>query len=136
MNKLNAWVIGLVLIVGFILAGEFVTIFRDYFFYRLGLNRNLVLGMLWLVPVLAAFVAVSFSPTKQLLLGGSYVPILSFLGPLAHLIFGLSGAKVDFSGVEGLKVTFQIFFLLSLVTVGIGCIAGIVFRTRRSNSCN
>lgn len=131
MSRVKAWLFGFLMIVIFVMVGEFVIIFKDYIFVRLGADRNFVLTILWLLPVFASFVAVFFPKRNGLIAGLSYIPILSVFGPIVHYICGQFGAKIDFGGLSGLRITFQIYLVLSVITIGIGCIAGISLKGRK-----
>ena len=131
MNGLRSWWIGFSLIIIFILMSELAVVFRDYVFSRLGLNRNLVLTLLWLLPAIASFVVVYFSRDRKILKGLSLIPLLSVLGPIIHFLFGKYGATIDFGGLEGLRVTFQIYFALSAITIVVGMVVGWLFNKSR-----
>jgi hypothetical protein len=128
MHRLKAWWIGFALIIFFILTSESTIIFKEYFFIRLGLNRNLVLTVLWSLPIFASFIAVSFSTYNRIIIGLSYILILSLLAPIAHFLVGQAGVAIDFGGLVSMRVTFTIYLVLSVITIGIGCVAGILFR--------
>lgn len=128
MNDVKAWWLGFALIVTFVLMGELTIIFREYVYYRLGLSRNLILTMLWLFPVIASFLVVYFSKKKRVLKGLSFIFVLSVLGPLAHFLSGQLGATIDLAGLPGLRVTFQIYLVLSLLTIGFGVVVGMLFK--------
>ncbi|MEW6429057.1 MAG: hypothetical protein AB1568_13595 [Thermodesulfobacteriota bacterium] len=131
MSKLQLWWIGLLIIAFFVLSSEFVIIFNSYIFSRLGLNRNIILSLLWLLPAISSFIAAFFSSKNSLLLGLSYIPILSILGPIIHFFSGQLGATVDFGGISGLRITFPIYFVLSVITVGIGSLTGISLKRKK-----
>lgn len=126
MNRFKAWWIGFILVITFIFLSEAIIVFKEYVYNRLWLDRNLVLTLLWILPALASFTAVYFSQDKKIILGLSYIPILSLLGPAVHFLVGQLGVTIDFRGLEGIKVTFQIYLILSVIIIGIGSIAGIV----------
>lgn len=128
MNDAKAWWIGFTLIVAFVLISELTVLFREYVYSRLGLSRNLILTLLWLLPVIASFLVVYLSKKRRVLKGLSFVLVLSVFGPLAHFLSGQLGATIDFAGLSGLKVTFQIYFVLSMLTAGFGTVVGMLFK--------
>ena len=128
MNDAEAWWIGFALILAFILMGELTVAFRDYIYGRLGLSRNVVSTVLWLMPVIASFLVVALSTKRRVLKSLSYIVVLSVLGPLAHFVSGQLGATIDLAGLPGLNVTFQIYLVLSALTVGFGAMMGFLFK--------
>jgi hypothetical protein len=122
------WWIEFLLIAAFVLMSELSIVFREYVYIRLGLNRNVVLGALWLLPVIASFLVTYFSTQRKALMGLSFILVLCVLGPLVHFFFGWLGATIDLGGLPGLKVTFQIYLILGALTIGFGTVAGVLFR--------
>ncbi|MCP4487286.1 MAG: hypothetical protein GY820_08215 [Gammaproteobacteria bacterium] len=134
MDDLKTWWSGFAIIVAFIVIGELSIVFREYVYARMGLSRNFVLMLLWLLPVIASFLVVFRSKKRKLLKGLSFILVLSFLGPLAHFLFGQLGATIDFAGLQGLRVTFQIYLVLSVVTIGLGSVIGILFSREKGKN--
>ncbi len=124
MSRLKVWLIGLTIILVFVFLSEFAIIFKGYVFGRFGLNRNLILTILWLLPIVSSFIAVFFPEKNGIIAGISYIPILSFLAPIVHFISGQLGATIDLGGISGLRITFKIYLVLSVITIGLGCLAG------------
>lgn len=133
MNNTKAWWIGFILIATFILLSELTVVFKEYVYSRLGLSRNLILSVLWLLPIIASFVVVSLSQKRRVLNGLSLILVLSVLGPLVHFLSGQFGAVIDFSGLPGLKVTFPIYLVLSSLTIGVGTVVGMIVRKLTRN---
>jgi hypothetical protein len=131
MNDNKAWRIGFILIVVFVLLGQGVVMFHDYVFARLGFSRDLVLLVLWFLPIIASFFTVVYSNDKRILKGFSLGVVLTILGPLTHFFSGYLGATIDMPGISGLKVTIQIYLGLSMLTVGLGILAGLLVSPRR-----
>lgn len=128
MNDTKAWWIGFVPIVAFVLMGELTVVFKEYVYSRLGLNRNLILSVLWLLPIIASLAVVSLSKKRRVLRGLSLILVLSVLGPLVHFVSGQFGATIDFAGLPGLKVTFPIYLVLSTPTIGLGTVVGMLVK--------
>jgi hypothetical protein len=131
MHDAKTWWIGVSLIVTFILMGELAMLFREYLYSRLGLSRDLILSVLWLLPIIASFIVVYHSNKKKVLKGFSLIIVLSVLGPLVHFLSGQLGVTIDFSGFPGMKVTFQVYFILGVLTIGFGVVVGVLFNKRR-----
>lgn len=131
MNDAKAWWMGFALIVVFVFIGELTLAFKEYVFYRLGLNRDLILSAFWLLPVVASFLVVYLSKKGRTFKGLSLIPVLSVLGPLAHFLAGHLGATIDLAGLPGIKVTFPIYLVLSVITIGLGTILGALIKQRR-----
>ena len=132
MNDVKVWWIGFTLIVVFVLMGELTVVFREYVYSRLGLSRNLILSILWLLPIIASFMVVYLSKKRGWLKGLSLILVLGVCGPLAHFLSGQLGATIDFAGLSGLKVTFQVYLVLGALTIGFGAVLGTLFN--KSNS--
>lgn len=130
MSDFRAWLVGFSLIVIFIILGEFTTVFREYVYHRLGFNRNFVLTLLWLLPVVAAYCVVAFSNRRRVLKSLSLIVVLSILGPFTHFLFGKLGAQIDLAGMPGLRVTFQIYFSLSVLAIGLGTLIGVMIKRK------
>jgi hypothetical protein len=128
MNDNKAWRIGFILIVVFVLLSQGVVVFHNYVFARLGFSRDLVLLILWFLPVIASFITVTYSNNKRILKGFSLVVVLTILGPLAHLLSGYLGAKIDMPGISGLRVTILIDLWLGMFTVGLGILVSLLVR--------
>jgi len=120
------WAIGVALVVAFAILGEMAVIFGDYVFHRLGLNRNIVLGALWILPLVASYVATRYSPDRKLLAGLSFLLVVPLIGALAHLVSGALGANVDFEGLSGGRVVFGIYLAIGGLVVVIGTILGLL----------
>lgn len=130
MNDVKAWWAGFALIVTFVLMSELIIIFRDYVYNRLGLSRDLILIMLWLLPTIASFLVVYLSRNRRVLKGLSLILVLNLLGPLVHFLSGQLGATIDLAGLPGLKITFQIYLVLSTLTIGFGAVMGMFFKKK------
>lgn len=128
---MKPWCLGFALVVTFILLGELTIVFKGYVYNCLGLNRNVLLMLLWLIPVIASFLVVYLSKKRGVLKGLSLIPVLSLLGSLIHYLFGQFGAVIDFPGLTGLRVTFQLYFVLSVLTIGLGSIVGILIKNKK-----
>ena len=108
--------------------GTALAFFPTYVYTRIGVNRNAVLIFLWSMPAAASFIVAMKAKAAPLLQGLSFVIVVTILGPLSHLFADYFGATVDLGGLEGLRATVPIFFVMSVITVGAGAVAGMLFR--------
>ena len=127
MNYLGkAWTLGVLLILAFAIVGELLVAFDDYVFHRLGVDRNLTLSILWVLPLVAAYVATRYSRQHKLLAGLSYLVILTFVGAAAHFASGLLGATVDFKGLSGARMVFGIDLAIGSLLIVTGTFVGVL----------
>lgn len=122
----KAWSMGFSLILLFIVLGEIVVAFNDYFFHRLNINRDLLLGVLWSLPFLAAFTTSFYLRKFNLWLIATYIVALPLLAALAHYLHGYAGGVVDFSGAPGAFAVFKIYFFIGSVLLLSGSGVGIL----------
>lgn len=126
------WRLGFLVILLFVLVGELSAIFHDYVFYRVGVNRNVFLFVLWILPAGAAFIASYFSKRYKLLSGISYVIVLPILGATAHYVSGQLGAPIDLAGLRGAFIVFKIYFVLGAIAASVGTTLGLLLSRQRS----
>lgn len=122
----KAWGLGVLLILAFAIVGELLVAFDDYVFHRLGVDRNLTLSILWVLPLVAAYVAARYSPQHKLLAGLSYVLILPFVGAAAHFVSGVLGATVDFKGLSGARLVFGMDLAIGSLLIVTGTFVGVL----------
>lgn len=127
------WQLGFLVILLFVLIGELSVIFDDYVFYRVGVNRNVFLFVLWILPAGAAFIASYFSRRYKLLSGLSYAIVLPILGATAHYVSGQLGAPTDFAGLRGAFIVFKIHFVLGAIAASVGTTLGLLLSRKRSS---
>lgn len=136
LTPTKAWSLGLLIILLFLTIGELSAAFNEYVFHRLGINRSIFLFILWMFPLLAAFITSYFSSKYKVILGLSYILIVPILGALAHYINGELGGTVDFTGVSGAIMTFKIYFVINSILVVIGTGLGVLSSKENENSLN
>ena len=127
----KAWLLGLLILVLFIVLGELSLVFGEYVFYRLGFDRNSLLLALWVMPVVASFVAAYYSESYKFLWGMSYILVLPILGSIAHYINAELGSVVDFTGYSGAVEIFKIYLAVGSVIVTVGTFLGVYFSRNR-----
>jgi hypothetical protein len=129
----TAWMQGCLAIFIFVLVGELSVLFNNYVFHRLGINRTVFLSALWILPLIAAFIASYFSERHKLLAGLSYTIMLPLLGSTAHFVSGELGATIDFAGLAGALVIFKIYLVMGAVTGAAGTALGLLLSRERGN---
>lgn len=122
----QAWAIGLLLILLFVLLSEILMIFDDYVFVRLGLRLDRVLLVLWALPLLAAYVAARYSPKRKLLAGLSLAILFPAIGAMAHYVNGVLGGTVDLVGLSGALVTFKVYLAIGGALMVTGTLLGLL----------
>ena len=80
--------------------------------------------LLWLSPLVAAFVSSYFGPSKQVLLGTSMAVPAAFLAVLFNLVDQLLDVTVDFPGLQGGLIIFFVTLIYAGVLSGIGAFLG------------
>ncbi|MCU7850531.1 MAG: hypothetical protein KZQ89_21675 [Candidatus Thiodiazotropha sp. (ex Lucinoma kastoroae)] len=122
---MKPWMLGLLILLMFVVLGELSVVFGDYVFHRLSIDRSTLLWILWLMPLVAAYVAARYSMTHKLLAGLSYLILLPLIGAVAHYINGEFGGTVDFTGLQGAVTTFKIYLGVGSIVVLVGTFLGI-----------
>lgn len=131
LNPYKAWSIGFLIIVSFVLIGELSIAFHDYVYSRIGINRNMFLMVLWLLPVFAAFLVSYYSNRYKLLLSLSYIIVLPFMLSVIHYFHGELGGKIDFSGFPGALVVFKVSFFMGGIAITIGALLGVFLSKKK-----
>lgn len=126
------WAFGFLLVLAFAVIGELLMAFDGYVFHRTGISRNLLLTILWILPMAASFVASAYSQKHQLLAGLSFLPLFPLVGATAHYINGQLGGTVDFTGVSGAVETFKLYLGIGSVLMIIGTALGLALSKRHS----
>jgi hypothetical protein len=118
---------GSAIILFFVFLGQILVIFDEYVFYRIGVNRNFLMAALWILPFLAAFTTSFYLRYFSFWLISMYIIALPLLAAMVHYLYGELGGVVDFSGIPGAFVIFNIFFVVGAVVLlagaGIGVLA-------------
>ena len=127
----RAWSIGCLIVILFVVLSELTVVFHDYCFSRLGLERNTVLYVLWLLPLVASFIAARYSQVHSISFALSYAIILPAFGALGHYINGVLGGARDLVGISGALVIFKVYFSIGGILIVIGAFLGAVFSIKR-----
>lgn len=130
----KAWALGVLLILAFAVAGELLVLFGDFVFYRLGINRDLVMGVLWALPFAASYVASRYSPTRKVVSGLSFLLLLPLIGTTTHLLAGALGGTVDFEGLSGARVVFGLYLGLGSLLIIAGTFLGLLLSRPRGTA--
>lgn len=120
------WSLGVLLILAFAVLGELIVLLDDYVFHRVGINRNALLLVLWILPILASYVASRYSEKRKLLMGLSYLILFPLIGAVVHYISGELGGTVDFVGLPGAMATFKLYLRVGSILVILGTALGLV----------
>lgn len=127
----KAWAFGVLIILLFVVIGELLIVFNDYFFYRLGINRDLLFTILWVLPFIASFVAAYYSEKYKLIAGLSYLVLFPLIGAIAHYINGELGGTVDFVGIRGALTVFKIYLMIGSILIIFGTGLGLALSKRK-----
>lgn len=118
--------IGVSLVVFFVICSEMVIYFNNYIFGFLGLDRFWTLLLLWILPAAASYISVSRSSDKEYMWVLTLIALVSCLGTATHFFAGEFGSRIDFGGVAGARVVFELYLGLGALSVGVGyCVAKI-----------
>ena len=128
------WSLGVLFILAYAVLGELIVLLDGYVFYRVGLNRIALLMVLWILPILASYVASRYSERHKLLMGLSYVILSPLIGAVVHYISGELGGTVDFVGSHGAKVVFKVYLVIDSILVILGTALGLVLSKQNSGS--
>jgi hypothetical protein len=128
------WSVGVLLILAFAVLGELLVLLDEYVFHRVGINRNALLLVLWVLPILASYIASRYSERHQLLMGLSYVILFPLIGAVVHYISGELGGTVDFVGLPGAMTIFTLYLAVGSILVILGTALGLLLSKRNSES--
>jgi len=131
LKPFTAWSIGFFIILLSVIFGEVSIAFNDYFYYRLGINKNLFSLVLWSLFFVAAYVASYYSKAFKMFLGLSYMLVIPITAAIVHYINGLLGTPIDFDGASGAIVVFKIYFLVAIIFASMGTCLGVFFSKKR-----
>ena len=122
----RAWVIGVALL----LAADGVWFMAVQSTKFAGALAFLV-WLLWLSPLVAAFVSALIAPRKKVLVGMSLaVPAVILIG-LLNVVHQLLGNEVDFPGLQGGLTLLKVEMAVNVILCSIGGVTG-YFVTRKS----
>lgn len=125
--SVNYWLIGLIICIIFTIIANSLILNHDLIFHRLGINRNLLVSLLWIIPIYASFTATYHAERNKALLGLSYTIAIPLIGTTAHYILGESGATLDLTGFNSLGVVFCLYTFFSLISSTVGTLLGLFF---------
>ena len=93
-----------------------------------------LIWLLWISPLIAAFVSAYLSPRKKILLGISLAIPAAVLAVALNVTYELLGNAVDFPGVRGGTILFVITLGYSAMLCALGGGAGYYLAKRGSSS--
>jgi len=112
--------------------GVLVAAYATWFtFLQLGKFSEAMMVLLWLSPLVAAFVSSYLGPSKKILLGTSMAVPAAFLAVLFNLVDQLLDISVDFPGVAGAGILFTLTLAYATVLASMGALFG-YYLTRNS----
>ena len=123
---LRAWLVGVAVL--FVANGGWLISLQTHRF-----SETLVL-LLWISPLIAAFVSAYLSPRKKVLLGTSLAIPSAALVAVLNFIYELFGNAVDFPGVRGGAILFIVTLGYSVLLCALGGVAGYYLTRNRAQS--
>ena len=122
------WSLGFLLILTHSVLGVLIGGIDDYVFFRIGINKDALLLTLWILPVLASYVASRYSKKYKLLMGLSYIILFPLIGAIVTYVNGELGVvRTEFVGVPGAMVMFKLYLAVGSILVILGTALGLVF---------
>jgi hypothetical protein len=122
------WSLGFLLILTHFVLGVLIGGIDDYVFSRIGINRDALLLTLWILPILASYVASRYSKKYKLLMGLSYIILFPLIGAIVTYVNGELGVvRTEFVGVPGAMVMFKLYLAVGSILVILGTALGLVF---------
>ncbi len=128
MSLFERWITGVVIIIIFSISIEAILYFHTYVYTRLGVSKNIIMILLWTVPMLVSLYIAYTAEKYNIVLGLSYIPVVIVSLLLFHYINGSIGGKIDLIGFAGLKALFPILLVASSIACGIGTFLGAVLK--------
>lgn len=125
---------GILRILSSVILGEVSIAFNDYFYHRLGIDKNFLSLFLWTLFIIAAYVASYYSKAFKAFLGLSYILVIPITATVVHYMNGLLGTPINFDGVNGAIVVFKIYFLVAVISASIGTCLGVFFSKKLMTS--
>ena len=89
--------------------------------------------LLWLAPLVAAFVSAYLAPRKKILLGMSMILPTTILAVTLNFVYQWLGNSVDFPGARGGLILFTTTLVYSGILCVLGTMAGVVFAKKFRN---
>lgn len=112
---LKAWTIGVVILIA-VYAAWFVSL-------QLGTFAQVVIVLLWVTPVVAAFVSTHLAPHNKVLLGLSMAIPAAILASVLNVAHQMLGRAVDFSGLQGGVILAAVALIENVILCGVGSLA-------------
>ena len=125
--KKNIISISVVIIIIYVILGKITALFGDYIFTRVGMNRNVMLMVLWILPFMASFLITRYSIKYKVIYGLSLAILTTIISVVVNYLIGLSGYGIDFSGFNGAVELFKILFIVNIFIALIGTLSGLIF---------
>ena len=115
----------------FLGAGIIALVYALWFIaLQVELYSEALVFLLWLSPLVAAFVTAYFAPGRKVLMGMSMVLPTTILAVVLNFVYQWLGIAVDFSGLQGGVILFTTTLVYSGILCGIGSTVGLVLAKR------
>lgn len=122
----RAWVVGFMMLITVDAIVVIATLIEFY-------PRALLL-LLQVSPFVAAFISSYLSPQKKIILGTSMAIPAALLGVVVTFMYQLVGKPVDFPGLKGGLILFEISLVYGLVVCTLGGILGYFVSKKRGKA--
>jgi len=132
LDARSSWVLGVLLVLLMVVLAELAVVFDEYVYYRLGVNRNLLLILLWTLPFGAAFITSYYLNKHKVVLGLSFALLTPAFAAVGRYLNGEMGGAADFTGVAGAILYFKISFVKASILVILGTALGFLLSMRKN----
>ncbi len=124
MKNLEIWIVGnIILTMFFVFAGS-ISYVPSYVYERIGLNRDILLLLLWIIPIYVSYYVTINTKNYNILFGLSFILMLPLLGGLTHYINTKYMGGVDFTGISGAVVIMKLYGFIGIFTSSLGTFIG------------
>ena len=132
----EAWGFGFFLIIVFVVFVILVSFFGDYVFHRIGISRNSLIILSWIIPMGAGFFTSYYARKYKVLLSISHILSVCILIAIGHYLVWFFGIDVDFPGFDGALFVAFIYLFIAVFSVGVGLVVGLflsVWKSRQNH---
>jgi len=124
----KSWFIGLGILILFYLVWFIALQLRQY--------SEVLVFLLWMSPLVAAFISAYLSPRNKILVGVSMVFPTAILSVTLNILSQLFGNAVDFPGFRGGLILFANTIVYGGILCGIGAIGGSFLNKKIDSAIN
>jgi len=112
--KSNYISISIILIIFAEITSQLISLFQNYVFYRINIDRDTLLISLWILPFIASLLATIYAKKYKLLISLTFGFFAILMTISSNLLLNLLGYQVDFEGLYGAIDMFQISFFINI----------------------